>query len=125
MQNKIQRKNIVLANGTAAGVTTYRVTLDAEYSDCEGVCVIENTAGGLVRYDIGLKDDTKTIIELASANLLKTTTNYKADDRFLRSVPFKANGKVVTITLETFAATTSELNVDFLFLLKKKDNCPG
>ncbi len=120
---KIQSKNIVLPNGSAAGATTYRVALDSEYADCVGIAVIENSAGGLTRYSVGLKDDTKNIVDTASSLLLKAGTGYKADDRFMRSVPFKANGKTVTVLLETFEATTSDLNFDFLFLLRKKDEC--
>ena len=123
LQGKIQTKNIVVGSGSAAAVSTYRVTLDNEYEECIGIAVVENTAGGLTRYNVGLKDDSKTYIEPSNVNMLKTTSNYKADERFMRGVPFKAAGKTVTIMLETFAATTSELNFDFLFLLRRNDNC--
>jgi len=123
MQQKIQNKNIIVPAGTAAGATTYRVALDAEYPECVGISIIENANGGLSHYDVGLKDDTKTIIDPANSQLLKVGTGYKADDRFLRSVPFKGNGKTVTILLETYDVPGSDLNFDFLFLLRKRDEC--
>lgn len=120
---KIQVLNVVIANGTAAGKQDFRVTLDSEFDFCEGYYAIVNSNGGLTRYNLGLKTDQKTIQDLAHKSHMEASTSYKISDRFNRDTPFESKGKIVIVTVETFAATTSELNLDVLFDLAKKTNC--
>lgn len=124
MKSKTQVLNIVIASGTAAGRRDYRVTLDSEFDECAGYYALQNKNGGLTtQWKIGLKDDNRTYQDLVNGLHLQASTSYKISERFYREQPFKAKGIVVTVTIETFEATASELNIDVLFDLKKKDNC--
>lgn len=121
---KTQVLNISIPAATAAGRRDYRVTLDSEFDICAGYYALENKDGGLTtQWKIGLKDDSKTYQDLVNGLHFQASTNYKISERFYRDQPFKANGIVVTVTIETFEATVSELNIDVLFELKKQENC--
>ena len=122
-RGKIQVENIVVALGTAAGRYETRITLDSEYDFCTGYYMIENSNGGLLRYNIGLKDDNVTFSDLVNSKHFQASTSYRIVDRYNPETPFRSKGKTVTVTIEVLLAPVTDLNIDFLFRLQKEDNC--
>ncbi len=124
MRSKTQIKNLTIAASVAAGRTAFRVELDSEFDICAGYYAIQNLGGGLTtQWKIGLKDDSVTYQDLVNGQHLQVSTALKIADRFNREQPFPSKGKVMIITVETFETTASELNIDFLFDLKKNESC--
>ena len=119
MQAKLQVLTIAIAAATAAGRREFRVTLDAEFEICAGYYALQNKNGGLTtQWKIGLKDDSKTYQDLVNGLHLQSSTAFKIADRFYREQPFVSRGKTITVSIETFEATASELNIDVLFDLR-------
>ena len=119
MQAKTQVLNIVIAASQAAGRREFRVALDPEFEFCAGYYALQNKNGGLTtQWRVGLKDDSKTYQDLVNGLHLQASTSVKIADRFYREQPFVSRGKTVTVSIETFETTASELNIDFLFDLR-------
>src|SRR5438045_114558 len=94
--NKIQAFNLVIASGTAATRKEFRCTLDNEFDMANGYYAIENKNGGLTtQWKIGLKDDTRTYMDLVNGKHLQASTAYPIKDRFYGNQQIAAKGRVV------------------------------
>lgn len=128
MESKVQSALLSLPANSPAGRRDFKVTLDSEFDHSTGLYAIENHNGGLVTpWKIGLKDSTRTYLDLVNGKHLQASTNYKIKDRFYPQW-MRAKGRNIFVTIETYEATTSELNIDLFFELVKGEmndpNCP-
>lgn len=115
---KIQVFTLALANGAAAAKRTFNVTMDQEYPKCVGVYAIINSGNAYLR--VGIRDNASNdVIPPVNLQHLVVSSAVKIEDRFYREVPFEANGKNVTVSVENFAALPADQNIDLLFLLSK------
>ena len=126
MDIKIQGENITVPSGTAAARKDFRITLDSEYTYARGYYAIQNTGGGLTtQWKLGIKDDSRTYVDLVNGKHFQSDTNIIIPHRF-NPQPLKAAGRTITVTLETYETTTSDLSIDMLFELHKGEMpaCP-
>lgn len=112
----------VIADDSAAAVRNFPVELPKDFDRVTGVAFLEKSAGGLTEYSIGLQErDGKETLDLVDRlALVVTGTNGMAmppKDRFLNGLffPIDKSNKKTVVTIETFAATTSELSLQVVF----------
>lgn len=118
---KVQTFNLNLPAGTPATRREFRCPLDSEYDQCTGFYAIENKNGGLVApWRIGIKDDTRTYLDLTNGKHLQASLNFEIKRRFY-PCEIKAKGRILIVTIETFdqVAAGNALDVDFIVEVEK------
>lgn len=118
---KVQTFNLNLPAGTAATRREFRCQLDSEYDNCTGFYAIENRNGGLTTpWKIGIKDDSRTYLDLTNGKHLQASLNYEIKKRFYPA-QIRAKGRVLIVTIETFEgiALGNSLDIDFIVEVEK------
>lgn len=119
---KFQRVMMVIAASSTPGLKpSVDVELDRNYSKCIGLGVAEISNGGLSRYDIAVKDEAgrRELLELHDKSFYVTNSDVDVNKRFRDDVNMPITGEKISLQVETFAPTTSDLVLQFVFKLQK------
>lgn len=118
MRTRFQTKNIIVPAATPAGATVeFRIDLDRLYRRTTGWVLFVNNNGGAAYLRVGLKDDTRTIMEVTNAEFIRATSSNNKGARFT-AVYAKVDGQQLTIQVQVPpTGLTADANLDFVFSL--------
>jgi len=117
---KIKVATQTVPNGSGVGKYEQQLDFGKEYKRVLGFYVIIQSNGGLPAEAVNLSfgNETTTVVDAASLKHFTVSDSVKISDRFLKDDQFDISG-YVNASLKIPAATTSDLVVQYLFLLQR------
>ena len=119
---KLDAKLVSIASGTAAGLQEPEFHPDESYDEIIGVECYEVSNGGVTNgyYQLGLADEEKAYVELAHKNALLTTSSVDQRGKTrLVNIPIRKGKAIKTRVKWPTGALASDLQVEFVFVLRK------
>lgn len=111
-------QEITIAAATTGLTSRTAKDITAGYERVVGIAFVEQSNGGNANYKIGFSDDNKNYIDPVPADLYKSGTNIKMDDRFL-PVDIPGNGNKVYAEIVLPGVPASEFKVSIIYKLLK------
>jgi hypothetical protein len=119
---KVESLRVVVENGTAATTIDEDFSPDEGYQEIVGVATFENNDGGLTNgyFRTGLKDENKAYADLAHKSLLMGSANIAQKEKFMPiNIPIRKK-RDIQCRLSFDEALTEDLDVEFVFLLRRQ-----
>lgn len=119
-KTKYQTVEVVKANALAAGRYSDSIELDSNYEYCDGVQVIEITAGGIPTYAIGLEDKNNTYHNITNKKDWASGSDTPINQRYKDIHIPVINGEKLEIKTEFAVVLAAELKYEIIFRLRKR-----